>query len=198
MTPDEEIILIREAKEGNSESLSAIIKNYAPKVRSLARKCFLVGGSNEDLQQEGLLAIINAVRTFDIEKSNNFGAYVTMCVRSKIIDTIRSASRDKHKALNTAKSISGDNEIYKIENLLESAEPAHDPISAYVEMETRENFYTSIKNLLNGKQLTLLQLYFDGYSYGEIAEKLGISVKKVDNTLNSIKTKLKKTKNIFN
>jgi len=182
---------IAKAKEGDSLSLEKIVKQFSPQARALARRSFLVGGDVEDLHQEGLLAIIYAVKAYDEEKNDNFAAFVSMCIRSRIIDTIRSATRGKHRLLNEA-MLSDQETLQQI-----VTEGIDDPITSYLERERRTDFRESLAKILSKHQLALLDLYFEGFSYREIAEKLSITEKKVDNTLSTIKSKIKKQKGFF-
>ena len=52
-------------------------------------------------------------------------------------------------------------------------------------------------SLYNPAQLDVLRYYLDGYTYGEVAELVSMPVKKVDNTLHTIKTKIKKNRELF-
>lgn len=198
MTNTDELIIINKAKQGDHESLDLLLRNYAPLVRSLARKSFLMGGDIEDLQQEGLLAIINAVRLYNPEKNKSFSSFATMCVRTKMIDAIRTATREKHRVLNIASSLSSEETMEILENsAVDGSETALDPLTIYLEEEKKTSFYENLSKLLTTDQIDLLKLYFEGYSYVEISQKMNIPLKKVDNTLSLVKRKLKKEKTLF-
>lgn len=61
------------AVEGDKKSLDLVIKQYTPLVHKWARKYGFMaqGNSYEDLVQEGMIGIIEAVETFDLEKTFN-------------------------------------------------------------------------------------------------------------------------------
>lgn len=187
---DKELDLVKKAQVGDSESMEALIARYMWIARSKARKYFLVSGSYDDLLQEGLMGIFKGIRDYDPEKNDNLSAFISMCVGSQIKDAIRSSSRAKHKLLNDAVSLDG------LDNNLPS-EFIYDPVHNYIEREGVESFYQKMSQLFKPEQLKILKYYFEGYTYTEISDLTGIPVKKVDNTLHQIKTKIKKNKELF-
>ena len=187
---DKELDLVKKAQTGDSESMEALIARYMWIARSKARKYFLVSGSYDDLLQEGLMGIFKGIRDYDPEKNDNLSAFISMCVGSQIKDAIRSSSRAKHKLLNDAVSLDG------LDNNLPS-EFIYDPVYNYIEREGVDSFYRKMSQLFKPEQLKILKYYFEGYTYTEISNLTGIPVKKVDNTLHQIKTKIKKNKDLF-
>lgn len=195
----EEQALIQKAQAGDSESIEEIIINYKALVRSIARsKFFLVwGGESDDLVQEGTIGLLKAIREYRAEKNKSgFAAFAAVCIRSKITDAMRAYSREKHKALNTATNLlAGENEE---EYLADCDVQATDPLTNYIDEEETEIFYKKIESVLNARQAQALKLYLDGYSYKEIAERLNVSSKTVDNMLTTAKDRIKKAKEVFN
>lgn len=190
MTGTEELTdleLVERAKKGDSACLDLLIRKYAGYVRKITRNRFMLGGDIEDMQQEGLLAIIQAVDKYDPSKNKTFAAFVYMCIESRTIDCIRQATRDKHRALNSALSIEDENVKLGANGIIDA-----DPLTTYLRAEQTESFYAAVEKHLNEKQKSVLSLFLDGYSYLYIAEKLGMSKKNVDNTLTAIKAKLRK------
>ena len=52
--------------------------------------------------------------------------------------------------------------------------------------------FDSINTLLNDKDYQILQFYLDGLSYNDIAKKMNLSTKNVDNALTRIRGKLRR------
>ena len=182
--------LIMKAKSGDADCMEALISKYMWLARSKARKYFLVSGSYDDLLQEGLMGIFKAIRDFDPEKNDNLTAFVSMCIGSQIKDAIRRSSRAKNRPLNEAVALEG------LDNNLPS-ELVYDPVHNYIEREGVEHFYEKMASLFKPSQIEVLRYYLDGYTYSEIADLVSMPVKKVDNTLHSIKTKIKKNRELF-
>ena len=62
---NEDIELVRKAQKGDMAAQEALILKYNWIARSKARNYFLDGGTHEDLAQEGMLGICNAIGVFD-------------------------------------------------------------------------------------------------------------------------------------
>lgn len=182
--------LVRRAQTGDPVAMESLIAEYMWLARSKARKYFLSSGGYDDLLQEGLMGIFKAIRDFDPEKNDNLTAFMSMCIGSQIKDAIRSSSRAKHKILSDATSIDS------LDANLPS-EYVYDPVHNYIEREGVDNFYKKMNGLFNDAQLEVLRYYLDGYTYAEISELTGSPVKKVDNTLHNIKSKIKKNRELF-
>lgn len=190
MIEPNEFELVKKAQKGDSVSMEALICKYMWLARSKARKYFLVSGGYDDLLQEGLMGIFKAIRAYDEEKNESLTAFIAMCVGSQMKDAIRASSRAKHKLLNDAISLTA----------LEDNVPAEyvvDPINNFIENEGVESFYVKLNKLFLPHQLNVLKYYMEGYTYLEIADMVDLSPKKVDNTLHSIKNKIKKNKEMF-
>lgn len=184
------IELVKKAQQGDSVAMESLIAEYMWLARSKARKYFLSSGGYDDLLQEGLMGIFKAIRDFDPEKNDNLTAFMSMCIGSQIKDAIRTSSRAKHKILSDAAPI----------ETLDANLPTeyvYDPVHNYIEREGVDSFYNKMNGLFNESQLTVLKYYLDGYTYAEIAELTKTPVKKVDNTLHNIKTKIKKNRELF-
>ena len=96
MSEEELFALAADGDEGAVETLLACYKSI---VTANVRRYFLVGGDSEDLAQEGMIALYRAIKTYRPE-SGAFAAYAAGCVKNRLLDVIKSANRDKHKALN--------------------------------------------------------------------------------------------------
>lgn len=176
------------AQNGDVSSLETIVLEYKALVCKIAREYYLFsGGDSDDLVQEGTVGLINAVKTFQPEKNKAFVNYAAMCIRNKIKDALRASVRDKNRLLN---------EALVLDNVRETAFPeeaGNDPYAEFIDREETEAFYARMKATLSERQYDVLLLYLEGYSYVEIAARLSLSLKSVDNALSAAKIKLKKT-----
>lgn len=186
----DDITLVKQAQNGDNVSMEILMLRYKGLARSRARKYFLTDGTFDDLCQEGLIGVFKAVRDFDISKNDNFTSFASMCVSSQIMDAIRTSSRGKHKLLNDAVSLCDLDENIPDSNNI-------DPINQYTMLENTEDFYEKLAKLVKPAQLSVLKYYLDGYAYTEISDKLNIPLKKIDNTLQSIRVKIKNNKELF-
>ncbi len=53
----------------------------------MVRACasaFLAGGDGEDLIQEGMFGLIQAIREYDADKAASFHTYAEICIRNRL------------------------------------------------------------------------------------------------------------------
>ena len=65
-----------------------------------------------------------------------------------------------------------------------------------MDLETQENLLNKVKNNLTEFEEQVFELHISGFKYKEIAEMLDKTPKSIDNTIQRIKTKIKKQLNI--
>ncbi|MBO5777615.1 MAG: sigma-70 family RNA polymerase sigma factor, partial [Clostridia bacterium] len=65
------------------------------------------------------------------------------------------------------------------------------PFDVLNRMDEMKSFYKSLEELLSPDQYSVMCLYLQNYSYKEIADKLGLTAKKVDNLILASKKKIK-------
>jgi len=183
------------ATEGDREAEETLAKRYLQMVRACARPLFLAGGDSEDLIQEGTFGLLSAIRQYDPQSNASFKTFAEHCIRMRLLSAIKSASRLKHFPLNDGISL---------EQL--SEEPgAH--ISAFPEFfrrtpeelvlarESKEELYSAFLQCLSKLEIKVLNLYLEGLSYREIADRLGKSAKSIDNAVQRIRNKLGRNPN---
>ena len=173
----------------DENALETLIERYKKAVISTARQYFLVGGEEDDLIQEGTVGLFKAITTFDGVSA--FKNYAFKCIKSGIISTVRKSTSDKSKALNYYVPIyTGEDED---KTLLIKGEVA-DPEEEYINSESASEFMARIKAALSGYEYEILNMYLEGYSYSDIAEKKNKNVKSVDNAVQRIRKKITKVK----
>ena len=181
------------AQGGDTRAQQELITRYRRFVRGKARSYFFVGADAEDVEQEGLIGLYKAIRDYRADMPASFRSFAELCVTRQIISAIKSASRQKHKALNHAVSISGvaagEDGERNVEELLDDHNAA-DPADMIVSVERVEAIKGSVHGLLSELEVDVLRLHVSGQSYVEIGEQLGRHVKSIDNALQRIKRKL--------
>ena len=105
MTNAKDTELVRRAREGDLAAEEELLRRYKELARTKANMYYMVGADEDDVLQEGMIGLLKAVRQFDPEKEASFRTYAGVCVTNQIISAIRSAQRNKHKALNTSVSL---------------------------------------------------------------------------------------------
>lgn len=198
--------LIIKSKNHDSDSTEMILKMFKPKVIAICREYFLTGADFDDLLQEGMIGLYKAIQNYDNTKNDNFSSFATMCIHRQIQSAVKIANSNKNKPLNEYFSINTTGVIENdAENPLQIVLVTKDRVVEKISLakEKSSSLYNKIKEVLNEEQFKILMLYLNGYSYGEIAIKSNLcsskdvptsALKKVDNTIQSIKRKLKNIK----
>lgn len=191
---DEEIV--EAAKNNNYIALEYILFKYKNFVRCKSKSYYLIGGDKEDIIQEGMIGLYNAIRDYDKDKLVSFRAFAELCITRQIITAIKTATRQKHIPLNSY--ISLNKPIYNEESdrtLLDivSGLKISDPEELIIGKENLDFIETKMEEILSELELEVLMSYVDGKSYQEIALEMDRQVKSIDNALQRVKKKLEKS-----
>jgi RNA polymerase sporulation-specific sigma factor len=183
--------------DADQDAIDLMYKKYEPLIYSISKKMLNcnknIGLELNDLIQEGMLGLQDAIDTFNTDEETTFYTYAQTCIKRKILSYIISANRIKKKALNEAVSIdftddTGENKnieyLFKNDNI--------NPENILINEETQKELYEIAANKLSKTELQVFELKASGFNYKEIAEILDKTPKQVDNTIQRIKLKLKK------
>ena len=180
---DEE--LISEFRSGSDEAFEIIASRYIGLISSASKRYRLsfADADDSDMLQEGMVALLSACRSYDESKGMSFKNYLMTCVENRYRSMMRASSRQR--AVPTRNMIS----------LEDDAEAAFDPtVTSLSEMvETKEyinSLHRILKNSLSSLEYKVAILHLSGYTYKEIAQRLNISLKSVDNAQTRIRQKL--------
>ncbi|MBR7100364.1 MAG: sigma-70 family RNA polymerase sigma factor [Clostridia bacterium] len=179
---DEELVF--QAKGGNHACMEALLNRYKHVVRARARSFFLAGGETEDLIQEGMVGLYEAITAYDSERSNksSFKTFAALCISRRIIDAVKHASREKNTPLNNSVSISS--LPYDIIDDCGIDEQL-------IRTEDRTEFLQKIGKILSPFEFQIVVMYMDGMTSVQMSEATGKDGKSIDNALQRSKKKLK-------
>ena len=184
--------------ENNEEASEILYKKYMPLVTKAARKMHIyiknTGMEVNDLIQEGMLGLSNAIREYTEDKNVLFYTFAKTCIERKIITAVTAARRLKHKPLNDslpleATKISDDNLVF-IEEII--GDNKDNPENMLLDSENFNEIISIAKKELTDFELQVFELRISDFGYKEIAEILEKDIKSIDNALQRIKLKLKK------
>lgn len=192
MTDDREKdeVLISRCRQGDRTALECIMEKYKPLVIKKARSMFLIGGETEDLIQEGMIGLFKAVQDFDPDRETSFYRFSKLCINRQIYSAVTSAGRKKHSPLNGYVSLSDSEELEWEERWRRPAVSAVSPEEALINRERMEMIQEKLGERLSSLEWSVLKLFLEGYSYAQMADKLGKKEKSIDNALRRIKGKL--------
>lgn len=171
LTDEELFAMIKADKKAEAEfyrrykfKVKAILKNY--KLNTLER---------EDLIQEGMIGLFQAIATYDPAKGAQFSTYSGVVIRNRILNALNDLWKHKKKI----------DEQKDVDDLVARDNPETDTIKT----EQVQSFEKALK-LFDGIERKVLAGYLNNRSYRDIAQDLAITTKKVDNILMKIKAKL--------
>ena len=169
--------LIRLKKENTLDSRTKIIEANIRFVKFLVEDFNCDFDQKEELFQVGLIGLIKAVDTFDIDKGFSFSTYAKKCIMNEISMYFRKNNKDENH-LNDLNDFS---DIDLEEN--------------YIEQEEKIIILKMIKDLPEReKEIILMYFGFYGklYTQLEIANKFGIGQSYVSRLIKSIIVKFRK------
>lgn len=135
---------------------------------------------SDDLSQEGLIGLLNAISSFDPNKGVKFSTYAEVCI----------GNRMKTFLVKTKKASSGIENIDELpENSCLSVEET--PESILLDKEFFSELLSGIYDVLSPAELRVFNLCVQGESYKSVAGKLGITEKSVDNAMQRARRKIR-------
>lgn len=191
---DNELISLIEEKSEEANEL--IYKKYKPLIVGISKKMFQSvknsGVEMNDLIQEGMLGLNQAINGFDPSKDVTFYTFAKTCIERRMLSLIISTKRLKHKILNESLSfdLSKDGEETNLLDIIGGL--SNEPESLVIDSEFEEEFINLVKKELTDLEEQVFMLKINDFSYVEIAELLEKTPKSIDNTLQRIKSKVRK------
>ena len=194
---DEEII--GWVRQQDMAAQDYLIRKYTALVKSEARKMYLIGADEEDLIQEGMIGLFQAIRDYDENQEASFASFAKLCVRRQIYSAVTASNRKKHQPLNTY--ISFDEPAFAddggmdweknqtVEDIIFADETHTNPEKIMLDREQVDMIESLIVERLSRYEKKVLDLYLEGRSYDNIGEELGKSRKAVDNAIQRIRKK---------
>ncbi len=179
--------LVKMAKENDKEATDTLLLRYTEIVKRLAGSYFLIGGETDDLVQEGLLGVLDAIDSYDNTKNDRFYPFAKLCINRKMIKAINSSQTQKNSPLNSYVSLDNEEGIndYLIDEFM-------DPERLLMDKENEEIARNMILKILSPFERKVFSQMLLGYDYVQIADLLNKPVKSIDNAIQRIKLKVKK------
>lgn len=183
-------------KKVNPSDVVQVFQKYSSFISGVCHRYYIVGGTDEDLFQEGVIGILEACKSYNGESlfDEKFDSFVKVCIKRQIIDAIRSSNAQKNKPLNESVSIvthdaNGD-EISRFE-IISDRTTSNDPLDVFLGKEWFNEKLNRCKEKLNDFEMEVLERYLSGEKQSEIARNLNKETKAIDNSIQRIKSKLK-------
>ncbi len=190
---DDIVDLIERAQHNDELAMEDLLRLFKPKVIAISREYFLIGADEDDLIQEGMIGLYKAINVYDKSKNHNFSAFASLCIHRQMQNAVKNANRVKNAPLNSYLPINyyggvglDDDNVMRVIIVDDNS----DIEKEYIDKEMSAIMISKVRNLLTDQQFEMLKMFLNGFTYSQMAERLDITPKQVDNTLQAIKRKL--------
>ena len=173
------------------EAFEMLLPYFENNINYFCNKYFAWGEDKDDLYQQGLMGLYNAILAYKPEKNGSFKALALKCIRLNVLNLVCENNYKKrlihHHSSSLQQKISDDgNQILMDLAHGNSAEP----LDILLEKESVNELNKLVHVILTDLERKVLNEFLDGLSYKQIGLKLSMPVKTVDNALQRIRRKL--------
>ena len=178
LTPEEEKEYLMRYKQGDLEAKNILIERNLRLVAHIIKK-YQQSDDMQDLFSIGVIGLIKAIATYDIEKGNRLATYAARCIDNELLMMFR-AKKKSSKDISLYEPIGNDLEGNEI-SLLDILESGEKDISEQIELEDdTAKLYLYIQTALTKREQTIIQMRYGLFDYPETTQKeiaslLGIS-----------------------
>ena len=168
---------IAQAAAGDQEAFALLVHRMAPLIQDQIHRLSDAGLENEDMVQEALIGLLSAARTYREDGGATFTTYATTCIRNRLLTLARrNGPRMDHEQ--------------SLEDNPELAVANDDPSRLLMYKEELDDLLSQLRIRLTEMEYQVFQMHMSGFSYAEISDHLGITVKAVDNAVQRIRRKM--------
>ena len=164
------------------ENVDVIVRKYHPLIVSSINRYYNKPHEFEELYDEGVLEVCEALRDYDFKRNDSFGGYL----KSRLYFFYISKNKVK-ESLSLDEPI-GEDDLTLMDTLM-------DPSNIEEDFEVKEEYralYESIKSLTERQRNVLLDFYIRKESISDIAKNYGVKYRTVVNTKTMALEKMKK------
>lgn len=179
--------LIELFRAGDEFAAEVLLQRYAGYVRYFARRYSLVGGDAEDLIQEGMIGLFQAIRCYDEAREASFRTFSASCILNRLQSAIKTDSRRKNQPLNHSIPLEAPLFDCAEQSLVSTS---GDPVEYVIGDEGFRELMQVLSGILSKFEARVLELYLEGRSYEEISAITAKPRKSIDNAIQRIRKKL--------
>jgi len=191
---DYELLML--VREQNDDAKDVLYSKYQHIIDITIKKylpfALKYGIEYRDFYQEAMLAFSDAIEHFDEKKDASLGTFITICVQRRLRNIVRCGNTSKGKIdkENLSLDYTYEDKNTKFIDFI-GDDNKNNPLDNIASSEYLKEIIRSCKSKLSSYEQEVFELMISEYSYQDIAEILGESPKKIDNTIQRIKRKIK-------
>ncbi len=145
----------------------------------------------DDLIQEGMIAYWKAAENYDPEKGVPLKGYAAACISGRVKNFIR----DKTRLIRTPRDGKSEHYTFQSEYFTvvdsDNNETVNFAMVSEDDLTDSEMYLSAYYDLLNERELKIIEMSLDGYSQHQIAPVMGISQMTVSRTVQKIREKIR-------
>ncbi len=180
---DNQLVLL--LQKGDERAFEEITIRYVKLIYQIAYDFNVDGYEPDDLVQEGLLAFLIAGKNYNESLGASFKNYAVMCAKNRFKDIAKKSS---------AKRAVPKSHIITLDEMGDRRDEEQNVEDFVIERDYLKSLMMHLRSLLSAEERVVFNMYLKGYSYDEIADTMRMSTKKIDNTLQKIKRKLRESR----
>lgn len=191
--------LLEAVRAANTGAVECLCQRYKEFVKLKSKHYFLPGADCEDLIQEGMIGLYQAMLTYDPEKGSSFRTYADNVISNHLYSAIKTSNRMKNVPLNNYVSLdapanSSDEQEGSLFSVMERMVSSRNrnPEELVIDKENYSILESEFGRQLSRMEKKVFDLSLKGLDYREVARVLGKAPKSIDNALQRIKAKYKK------
>lgn len=183
-------------RQNDEEAQQMMVNQYHRLIWSIVYKfqgaIHYMGISKDDLFQEGMLGLLEALDCYREELKVPFKNFACLCAERQMRSLIRKHSGQNYGII--ANSISLDQSLVSedtlmIKDTIASDDTSSDPVWSFYYRYNIEQLKEKMKDF-SELEKQVMQYRYLGYTYKEIAQKCDVNFKLVDNTIQKLKRKV--------
>lgn len=184
--------LVYLAQDGNEDAINIIYDKYKPIIIKKSKNAIVFvthhGIEINDIMQEGYIGLEEAIRNFSQDNEATFYTFANLCIDRQILNFLRKINGNKDRILNEA--------IIIDDSLEKTLKDNYNVEENLLGKDNNEQITKKIRDSLTEFEKKVFDLRIKGYSFNEMASSLNKDLKSIYNTLQRIKVKFKKIKEI--
>lgn len=177
---DEELVSL--CAKDDEKALGILCARYMEKANVIASSFGVSCDDLNDLVQEGMLGFLSALCAYNEDRAVSFHTFASACIKNRMISVLRKSA---------AKGKVPQELIVSYEMQSQSLSTRLTPEEKIISEKNVSDIIEAVDGLTS-QEKEAFGFYLEGLSYEAIAEKLSLTVKAVDGTLQRARKKLRK------
>ncbi len=191
---DDELVYM--IKEDSIEAKDILFEKYSYLIdiiiKKYTRAIYALGIDMKDIHQEAFIGFTTGLNTYDKNKDSSLKTFISLCVERKIQNIIKKASTNKNRLMVDTVSLEKDDVEDTVSLMSVLGDENSNPLAKIIDAEKINELQLKIRESLSDSEFEVYSLLVYGLTYMEIASILEKEPKQVDNSIQRIRSKVRK------